>query len=292
MLLSILSSFVLVFLAEFGDKSQLVCMLLASHHRQMPVFLGACSAFALLNLVAVSLGSACAQLIPHSTLTLVAALMFFVFALKALFGRVDETPDIEEKSGLNVFLITFLMIFVLALTVLEDLITAVAAGVILACFTFMKKISDVTEDQTLVAGISDNQWVDERTLPPEIREHVFIKHVDGPLFFGFAAGFLRMAEQLSEGKVVIFRLDRVSYIDQTGAYALLQTIDELNGKGVRVIIVGIRGSHLDMMRKLRLIPDLVPESHVFLDFHTLAPLLPDMLKPSREPQAEQAHGQP
>lgn len=112
MLTSVFSCFVLIFLAEFGDKSQLVCMLLASRHRGIPVFLGACTAFALLNILAVSLGSAVAHLIPRTALTLFVSLMFFVFALKALFGHVDEEEDIEEKSGHNIFLTTFIMIFV------------------------------------------------------------------------------------------------------------------------------------------------------------------------------------
>ena len=112
MLTSVLSCFVLILLAEFGDKSQLVCMLLAGRHRAMPVFLGACAAFALLNILAVSLGSAIAHIVPRASLTLFVSLMFFVFALKALFGRVDEAEGIEEKSGRNIFLTALLMILI------------------------------------------------------------------------------------------------------------------------------------------------------------------------------------
>ncbi|NOS72997.1 MAG: TMEM165/GDT1 family protein, partial [Methyloglobulus sp.] len=43
------TSFALIFAAEMGDKSQLVCMALASKHRPVPVVLGALAAFALLN---------------------------------------------------------------------------------------------------------------------------------------------------------------------------------------------------------------------------------------------------
>ncbi|HNH24145.1 MAG TPA: TMEM165/GDT1 family protein, partial [Accumulibacter sp.] len=44
-----LTSFALIAVAEIGDKSQLVCMTLASRHRPMPVMLGAVVAFAMLN---------------------------------------------------------------------------------------------------------------------------------------------------------------------------------------------------------------------------------------------------
>ena len=47
------ASFLLIALAEFGDKSQLVCMTLAARHRGMPIILGATAAFAILNLLAV-----------------------------------------------------------------------------------------------------------------------------------------------------------------------------------------------------------------------------------------------
>ena len=40
------TSFILIAAAEIGDKSQLVCMTLASRHRAAPVLFGAITAFA------------------------------------------------------------------------------------------------------------------------------------------------------------------------------------------------------------------------------------------------------
>ena len=40
------TTFLLITLAEFGDKSQLVCMTLAARHRGLPVAIGAIAAFA------------------------------------------------------------------------------------------------------------------------------------------------------------------------------------------------------------------------------------------------------
>mgnify|MGYP000474680493 CR=1 FL=1 len=45
-----LSTFAMISLAEIGDKSQLVCMMLASRHRALPVIIGSCAAFAVLNI--------------------------------------------------------------------------------------------------------------------------------------------------------------------------------------------------------------------------------------------------
>ncbi|MER2527510.1 MAG: TMEM165/GDT1 family protein [Candidatus Competibacter denitrificans] len=54
-----------VALAELGDKTQLVCMTLAARHPPAPVLLGAISAFALLNLLAVLFGAAVAAWLPQ-----------------------------------------------------------------------------------------------------------------------------------------------------------------------------------------------------------------------------------
>ena len=54
------ATLLLIALAEIGDKSQLVCMTLAARHRPAPVIIGAISAFAILNLLAVLSGEAVA----------------------------------------------------------------------------------------------------------------------------------------------------------------------------------------------------------------------------------------
>ncbi len=172
----------------------------------------------------------------------------------------------------------FLMLFVLFLTVFEDLITAVAVGVVLASLVFMKKIGDITATMTSISGIEDKPWADELGIPQEVQPFVFIKHIDGPLFFGFASNFQQTASTLASGRIAVFRLDRVSYIDQTGLFALDEAIKFLRMNGVRVIIAGISGFHLSMLEKVHLVPDLVARHDVFRDFEDLKPLLPNIVK--------------
>lgn len=105
------TAFVLIGAAEIGDKSQLVCMTLSARHRGLPVLLGAVSAFALLNLVAVVFGAAIAQWIPRAVLMLGVAALFGVFGMMALLARDDTaSEDIRERRGHGVFATTFLMI--------------------------------------------------------------------------------------------------------------------------------------------------------------------------------------
>lgn len=107
------TSFALIAAAEIGDKSQLVCMTLASRHRAMPVLLGAISAFAFLNTLAVVFGIAIASWLPTYIVASVVATLFAAFGIHSL--RIEEDDDkeeVKEKSGHGIFFTTFLLITV------------------------------------------------------------------------------------------------------------------------------------------------------------------------------------
>lgn len=106
------ATFLLIALAEFGDKSQLVCMTLAARHRGLPVILGAVAAFAILNLLAVLFGAAVAAWLPEWVVTLAVAALFAAFGISALrYSDDDDDEAIEEKPGHGVVATTFLLIF-------------------------------------------------------------------------------------------------------------------------------------------------------------------------------------
>jgi len=106
------ATFLLIALAEFGDKSQLVCMTLAARHRGRPIVLGAVAAFAILNLLAVLFGAAVAAWLPEWVVTLAVAVLFTVFGISALrFEEEEDGEEVEEKPGHGIFATTFLMIF-------------------------------------------------------------------------------------------------------------------------------------------------------------------------------------
>lgn len=106
------ATFLLIALAEFGDKSQLVCMTLAARHRGLPVVLGAISGFAVLNLLAVLFGAAVAAWLPEWVVTVAVAVLFAAFGISALrYKEEDDDEEVEEKPGHGVFATTFLLIF-------------------------------------------------------------------------------------------------------------------------------------------------------------------------------------
>lgn len=107
------TSFVLIAAAEIGDKSQLVCMTLASRHRPLPVVFGAGIAFTLLNSLAVVFGAAIARWLPEYVVAGAVAILFAGFGIHALRIEEDEEEEeIQKKSSHSIFLTTFLLITV------------------------------------------------------------------------------------------------------------------------------------------------------------------------------------
>jgi sulfate permease, SulP family len=161
------------------------------------------------------------------------------------------------------------MILVLFLTVFVDLIQAVAAGMILASVLFMKQMSDLGERRVKIASLQDYKkelpWDDEN-IPPAIVDKIYVKHLEGPLFFGFAPAFLEMSKTLPDIRVVIFRMKRVPHIDQTGLYALEEVIMDLEKRGVATVMTGLKKQHMRMLRRINIIPGLIPGKYLFETF--------------------------
>ena len=161
------------------------------------------------------------------------------------------------------------MLIVLALTVFVDLIQAVAAGMILSSILFMKQMSDQGGRRVTISPLRDYlkevPWDDEN-IPTSITDKIFVKHLDGPLFFGFAPAFQEMAKTLPNILVVIFRMKRVPHIDQTGLYALEEVVMDLEKRGIAVVMTGLKKQHVRMLRRINLIPGLIPEKYLFKTF--------------------------
>ena len=108
-----ISTFALIALAEIGDKSQLVCMTLATRHRHWPVILGASTAFLLLNALAVLFGAGVAAWMPERLTSGIVALLFGFFGIHSLLNQNDEDDgSVIDKPSHGIFLTTLLLIFV------------------------------------------------------------------------------------------------------------------------------------------------------------------------------------
>ena len=110
-LISLSQVFLLVFLAEFGDKSQLVAMTLAARYRPFPIIVGAIAAFAVLNILGVLFGASVAQWLPSWAVALAVAVLFLYFGWQSLRVEEDDEDEDDVKVGRQLLLSVFLLIF-------------------------------------------------------------------------------------------------------------------------------------------------------------------------------------
>ena len=162
------------------------------------------------------------------------------------------------------------MFTVLFLTVFVDLIQAVAIGTVLAAIMFMKKMGDVTAQKSKVTNLTPEQigdWPDESAFPNQLKEEVYIKHLDGPLFFGYTSDFQQLVNTIpATATHVIIRMSKVPYIDQSGLFAFEDVLQGLIKKGVTPMLVAPQQQPRYRLESIDIIPDLIPKEHVFKNF--------------------------
>ena len=95
---AVLLSFGVIFLAELGDKSQLMALAFAARYPAIPVLIAIAIATALVHLGSVVLGATVALVLPTRAVSIVAGLAFLVFAAWTLRGDRLDVRD-EERLG-------------------------------------------------------------------------------------------------------------------------------------------------------------------------------------------------
>ena len=189
------------------------------------------------------------------------------------------------------------LVVVFLITVFVDLLTAVGIGMVIACVLFMKRASDLVEggysssamtSSDIRKGLPDPglpnfdksvPWHDEGGITDEMRQHIFIQRLNGPIFFGTINKFKEVMEDVpSDAKVVIIRMKLVSFMDQSGLYAMETAIKDLQARGIMVLMTIIQPQPMYMLRTLNVIPAVVPEEHTFKTFEHCTDFLKEELR--------------
>ncbi len=160
-----------------------------------------------------------------------------------------------------------IMIIVLLLSTFWNLVYAVGIGLIIASLVFMKNMGNVSAEKSNVKPLDEKEWDDESGITENIRKKIFIKHLEGPIFFGSTSEFLKLGKQVpDEASCVVIRMDKVPYIDQSGLYALEDTLLDLEKRNIVQLLVGLQNQPRYLMSSIDIIPDLIPEEHQFENF--------------------------
>lgn len=140
----------------------------------------------------------------------------------------------------------FILLITFFLTVFADLVVAVNVGVILAMLLFLRRMSSAVEvlrvdEATLVAELQGKERV-------QLPHDVLVYSIEGPFFFGAVENLERALGQThTDPRCIVIRLNRVPFIDITGIQALEEAMQNLERRGVRVLLCEARPN---VLRKL------------------------------------------
>jgi putative Ca2+/H+ antiporter (TMEM165/GDT1 family) len=98
---ALLLSFGIIFVAELGDKSQLMALTFAARYKAMPILIGITIATAVVHAFSVLAGAALGVTMPTKTINIVAGVAFFVFAAWTLRGDKldeDEASRVDRRT--------------------------------------------------------------------------------------------------------------------------------------------------------------------------------------------------
>lgn len=178
----------------------------------------------------------------------IAAILFQVAYNMSGWRTVVNVVKHSPKSDAAVLAATFL------LTVIFDLVVAIAVGLSLACLLFMKRMADVAEvkEWDYVEDTGDDQGR-LKPVPP----YVMVYEFTGPLFFG-AADKIPHIERDTGKHVLILRMRSVPAMDITALNSLRRLWYECQDKGIRVLFSHVNDQPMSVFRKSGLY-DLVGE---------------------------------
>ncbi len=191
-------------------------------------------------------------------LAALAAILFVVSYNMSEIRHFAHMVRCAPRADVAILLVTFL------LTVFADLVVAVNIGVILAMLHFMRRMSSAV----------DIQQLSEKELAPELAHEglapllpgVLVYAIEGPFFFGAVENFERaLAQTHTDPRVLVIRLRRVPFADITGLQTLEEAIDELEKRGVAVVLCEANGRLRAQMDKAGIL-EMVGEGNYFDGF--------------------------
>lgn len=179
-----------------------------------------------------------ASLIPMPT---IAAILFVVAYNMCGWRNIRNTFKTAPKSDIIVLVTT------LVLTVVFDLVVAIAVGLILAAALFMKRMAEVTEAHAWV------EYDDEDTDP----DHILLKkippatkvyEINGPMFFAATEKFNYIFDTKNT-KVLCIRMRDVPAIDASGVDTLMDIVKRCRKNKIQVVFSHVNEQPMNVMKK-------------------------------------------
>lgn len=156
-----------------------------------------------------------------------AAILFVVAYNMSDAPRFIRMLILAPRPDQVILLLTFF------LTIFTDLVVAVNVGVVLAVLQFMRKMVNTIDVHEASCDELSEQIKHEITIHPDI----IVYTVEGPLFFGAISAFDRALNSIhKDPKYLIIRFVKVPFVDLTGLRILRSIIEELQKRGIEVLL--------------------------------------------------------
>ena len=95
----ILSTFLTVFIAELGDKTQLATLTISgTSNKPLAVFLGSSSALVFASLLGALTGGSISSIVPEVVLKSLASVTFLIIGIKLIINSITQAENEEENS--------------------------------------------------------------------------------------------------------------------------------------------------------------------------------------------------
>ncbi len=103
MILSLLlSTFLTIFIAELGDKTQLATLTISgTSNKPLAVFLGSASALVLASLLGALAGGSISTFIPEYILKSIASITFFIIGIRLFVNSLTLNENVNKESEIK-----------------------------------------------------------------------------------------------------------------------------------------------------------------------------------------------
>ena len=177
-----------------------------------------------------------AALIPMPT---IAAILLHVAYNMSGWRNFAHLCKTASRGAVATLLVTF------ALTVVFDLVSAIAVGMLITVVLFMKMVGDETEVRGWRYYCDENSEVTHlRELPKSVR----VYEINGPMFFGMADRIADISVK-EFTKYLIIRMRGVPSLDSTGMNALEDLHAYCHENGVSLIFSHVNDQHMKTMER-------------------------------------------
>ena len=188
-----------------------------------------------------------AALIPMPTIAAILLQVAYNMSGWRNFAHLCRTAS---KGAVAALLLTFF------LTIVFDLVTAIAAGMTITVILFMKMVSEETEVKGWKYYCDENSEVTHlRELPRSVR----VYEINGPMFFGMTDRITDISVK-EFTKYLIIRMRGVPSLDSSGMNALENLYEYCAENGVQLIFSHANEQPMATMRRAGFV-DLVGEEH-------------------------------